>query len=355
MCSIIIFDILGSYCGMHYYDMAFAEILREHNCEAKIYSNFKEDESKPYLKNFFSCGKIKGIFRLFITYWYYLFLVLKTRRSKIVYLTYGEIYEIPFLLISSLSNNVFIDVHEIHALKYKDKSIISKCFEWIYKYGIHNVIYHSDRTGNILKHDKLKMVYVPHFKYVFQKKFKEDKLAKEVKESFNTNKIKFLFFGSLSIVKGIDTVLSTFSKVETEGLNFELVIAGKNVDNVDFSGLNCNNIRIIDRHINDDELVYLYSKTDYVLLPYKKSSQSGIFAMSAYFHKPMILTDIPYFRKMIEEYPSFGICVKESSFKECIISVAKEDSSSDYYTKEDCERFEMKKEIDEFVSRLICI
>ena len=26
--TISIFDVLGAYCGMHYYDMAFAEILR---------------------------------------------------------------------------------------------------------------------------------------------------------------------------------------------------------------------------------------------------------------------------------------------------------------------------------------
>lgn len=353
MCSVIIFDILGAYCGMHYYDMAFAEILREHKCKTIICSNFTENKSKPYLKHFFSCGKIKGFLRIFLSYWTFLFLVIRNRKSKIVYLTYGELYEIPYLLISSLSNKVYIDVHEIHALKYKDKSIISKFFEWIYKHGIHNVIYHSDRTGDILRHDKLNMIYAPHFKYIFQKKFDEDKLSNEIKKCFNSNKIKFLFFGNLSRVKGIDIVLTTFDKLRNESVDFELVIAGKNVDNIDFAELNCDNIKIIDRHINDDELVYLYSSTDYVLLPYKKSSQSGIFAMAAYFHKPMILTDIPYFKKMIEEYPSFGICVNESLFKEVIISQIREYPSKTYYKKEDCERFEMKKEMDEFVKSFI--
>ena len=114
------------------------------------------------------------------------------------------------------------------------------------------------------------MIYAPHFKYIFQKKFEEDKLSNEIKKCFNSNKIKFLFFGNLSRVKGIDIVLTTFDKLRNEGVDFELVIAGKNVDNIDFTELNCDNIKIIDRHINDDELVYLYSSTDYVLLPYKK-------------------------------------------------------------------------------------
>ena len=43
--TISIFDILGAYCGMHYYDMAFAEVLRKRGHEVYIYSNFKERES----------------------------------------------------------------------------------------------------------------------------------------------------------------------------------------------------------------------------------------------------------------------------------------------------------------------
>ena len=85
------------------------------------------------------------------------------------------------------------------------------------------------------------MIYAPHFKYIFQKKFEEDKLSNEIKKCFNSNKIKFLFFGNLSRVKGIDIVLTTFDKLRNEGVDFELVIAGKNVDNIDFTELNCDN------------------------------------------------------------------------------------------------------------------
>ena len=85
-----------------------------------------------------------------------------------------------------------------------------------------------------------------------------------------------------------------------------------------FSDFQDERIKVIDRHINDDELVYLYVHTDFILLPYKKSSQSGIFAMAAYFHKPMILSEIPYFKKMIEEYPSFGVVAGLSDFQPII-------------------------------------
>lgn len=351
--TISIFDILGAYCGMHYYDMAFAEILRNRKQKVLIYSNFSESSNeKAKIPNVFDCGKVKGIAFLLYSYWVFLSLVLSVNKKKrIIYLTYGELYELPFLLMASLSNRIYIDVHEIHALKYRDDSKLSKLFEWIYKKCINNVIYHSQRTFDALKTDGLNMLYVPHFKYVFKKTYDENQVARDMKRCFVGNERKYLFFGNLSTVKGIDTVLEVFKNMD-ETINFELVIAGKNVENIDFSSVATDKIKVFDRHINDDELVYLYSKTDYILLPYKKSSQSGIFAMAAYFHKPMLLSDIPYFRSMLEEFPSFGQLSKLNNFQELIKRSIIENMAS-YYSSKDIERFEMKKETDNFLNAFL--
>ena len=71
----------------------------------------------------------------------------------------------------------------------------------------------------------------------------------------------------------MDLVTDVFGHLSKEQRDkVELVIAGKNVDGMDFSSL-CStspNFKVFDRHINDDEMVYLYSRTDYVLLPYRK-------------------------------------------------------------------------------------
>lgn len=347
-----IFDILGAYCGMHYYDMAFADVLRERGHKVDILSNFSEkQDSKPYLPNFFQCGKITGILRLLCAYFTFFKLIIGRKSATVIYLTYGELYELPFLLLSTLSRNVYVDVHEIHALKYRDTSKVSKLFEVIYRKYIHHVIYHSQRTYDILKNDRLNMLYVPHFKYVFQRTFDVGKLADEVKDCFCSSAPKFLFFGNLSTVKGIDTVMDVFGDLSSTEV-FELVVAGKNVEDIDFSAFQNEKIKVIDRHINDDELVYLYAKTDFVLLPYKKSSQSGIFAMAAYFHKPMLLSAIPYFKQMLQEYPSFGEICSLGHFKECVFDAIHKEQSS-YYSQADCERFEMKTEIDNFVEKLI--
>lgn len=234
--KIIIFDILGSHCGMHYYDIAFADILRNNGCIVDIMSNFSEnDESRPRLRQMFSCSKLHGLLRLLMAYWAFFTEVLRSKAYRIVYLTYGEIYELPFLFISAFSSRVYIDVHEIHALKYNDNSNVSKFFEWIYKHLIHHVIYHSERTRKILGNSKLDMVYVPHFKYVFQKSYDYSKLHDDVKRCFKSHSVKFLFFGNLSTAKGIDTIISVFGHLVGYDEKFELVIAGQNVENLDFS------------------------------------------------------------------------------------------------------------------------
>ena len=247
-----------------------------------------------------------------------------------------------------------MDVHEVHALKYSDTSFVSSIFNWLYCHCIHRIIYHSKRNFELLRDSKATKIYVPHLKYTFQKTYEKDKVSDEISSCFHLPKPKFLFFGNLSRVKGVDVVIDTFSFLQ-DRYDFELVVAGKNVDNMDFSSIIKDKIRIFSRHINDDELVYLYSHTDYVLLPYRKSSQSGIFAMAAYFHKPMILSDISYFKIMIEKYPSFGFVSSISSFTKVIEDIFTMKRKRNYYRKEDCDRFEMKEEIDRFVSQIIGI
>lgn len=345
-----IFDILGAHSGMHYYDKAFVEVLKERNYDCIIYSNYEDGIGYiKYFPNFFNCGRVYGILCFLIAYIRFFRFVITHKKDKIVYLAFGELYELPFLLSVLLSKNGWIDIHEIHALKYKDNSIVSKLFEYFYKRLIHKTIYHSDRTYRILRENKkIHMVYVPHFKYMFQKEYKESMLADDIKQCFISSYTKFLFFGNLSIVKGIDITIDIFTKLQKHE-DFELVIAGKNVENIDFHSIQDSKIKIIDRHINDDELVYLYSHADYILLPYRKSSQSGIFAMAAYFQKPMLLSKIPYFEKMIEEYPSFGIIEDLKYFDSLVKKVISCSISNTYYNQIDCDRFENKNDIDCFV------
>lgn len=355
--TIFIIDLIGSYCGMHYYDEAFAELLRKAGYEVQILSTFAENTNSSFFPIVFNKNKVKSALLLICAYLKFAWHQMTHKNGVYIYMCYGEIYDLLMMTSNIWNQSMFCDVHEVHALKYADGSRMAGLFARYYKVIVRHFIYHSDRTKEILEKIGVKapMLYVPHFKYVFKKSYEVSALADDVTTVFTSReKVKFLFFGNLSIVKGIDLLANVFEKLPKGQCDkVEVVIAGKNVDKTDFSGLRkaSRNFKVIDRHINDDEMVYLYSHTDYVLLPYKKSSQSGIFAMAAYFRKPMLMTDIPYFKKMIAEYPSFGRCVPEHEYGKLLENTILNHSIAEFYTQEDCNKSDDRKQTDIFMNK----
>lgn len=119
-----------------------------------------------------------------------------------------------------------------------------------------------------------------------------------------------MFFGNLNESKGVDILLQAFNLLSDENANkFNLIIAGKDFDGaIDRVKIKDNrSVRIFKRHISDDELRFFYNQVDFLCLPYRKTSQSGILEMAFYFKKPIIASDIPYFQQTLTTFPSFGI------------------------------------------------
>lgn len=353
MNKIYIVDLIGTHCGMHYYHSSFRDILTKGNYDITILSNYSNN-IPSFFPIIFKKNRLSSLFYLLIASIKFFFHVLKHRNKTYIYLSYGEPWDLPFLIIASIFNKKFIiDIHEVHALRYKDESYITKIYKLIYSKFIKNVIYHSDRTNNILNKIKYRQrkLYIPHFKYNFPKKFSIENLGDDILHVFSSDKPKFLFFGNISIVKGGEVLINSFINLGNDINDIEIVIAGKNVDNIDFSIVkNYPNITIIDRHINDDELVFLYQKTNYILLPYLKSSQSGIFAMATYFEKPMILSKIPYFTSMINQFPSFGILTPIEKYEEGIKNIIID--KRNFYSKEDLKKYLEEDIYQSFIKEL---
>ena len=336
--NIYIVDFIGAYCGMDYYDEAFAHLLDSNGYEVRILSDFDSSYGKHYFPKIFGRSKIASLLILMLAIIRLRLKMTVKRQAHFIYLSYGEHYDMLFLKCAWPNNRLIVDVHEVHALKYSDDSRYSKMFENLYINNVSAVIYHSDRTKNILqgKGYKGRMIYVPHFKYEFDTNYDLNNVGIDIKSVFVMEKIKFLFFGNIRIVKGIDVVEEVFSKLSAERVPFELVVAGMNADNYPLEKLR-DISSVFDRHINDDEMKYLYSNCDYVLLPYRKSSQSGIFEMASYFRKPMLLTDIDYFRSQLGNHPDWGVMSSIEDFGDLVRSVFGEHRMF-YHTLEEDEK-----------------
>lgn len=356
MKKVYIVDYIGIHCGMHYYLESFKKIMESINgIEVEFISNFTNDDRQPLFLNMYKGSKLNKGLKLIQNLFRFKKFVKKHINDYFIYLSYGNRIDILFLEIICKAPHHCIDIHEAVAQCYDSNSKIKQMFKRLYQNKIQNVISHSERTDNFLKEYKYsgKCFFVPHFKYIFPKDFNEALISDEVRNGINKNAINILFFGNITKEKGIDTLLEAINLIPDEDAKrINVIIAGK-----DFDGsykkidLKMNrSVKFIIRHISDEELRFLYSNVDYLALPYRKTSQSGILEMAFYFKRPIIATDIPYFKKVLSEYPSFGVLSDSGSINYSRTIHYIINTTFNFFEESEYAKYENRKEIDIFLN-----
>ena len=369
--NIYIVDYLGIHCGMHYYLEAFRKVLNDlPDCQIHILSNFTDDPGeKPFFLNQYR-GTIanKGIC-----------LLRNIRRLKkfirnhpdaiYIYLTYGNTIDIPFMKIIAAAPRHIIDIHEAIAQNVDANIKLRTKFKNIYAGGIQTVISHSTRTDDFLNQYGFtgRILKVPHFKYIFTKDYRTEAVAPDITKAIDKNRLNLLFFGNLNESKGVDILIRSVNLLPDDMADrLNVIIAGKNFDGSVYREIPAQGrkIHIFARHITDDELRFLYQNVDYLSLPYRKTSQSGILEMAFYFKRPIIASDVPYFRLTLEQFPSFGHIAHgleraRSLEKEAeiyartlseIIATNPTGNKKEYFLPADYDRYEHRSEIIDFIN-----
>ena len=110
------------------------------------------------------------------------------------------------------------------------------------------------------------------------------------------------FFGRIEPYKGLDLLIEAFEKLGR--FNIKLIVAGSGlIDNITARKIAANkNITLINRYIADEEFQGLMDQVDFIVLPYKRASQSGVIPMSFAFGKTVIATKVG----ALEEQVPFG-------------------------------------------------
>ena len=107
-----------------------------------------------------------------------------------------------------------------------------------------------------------------------------------------------LFFGTLHLYKGVHLLYETYLSHPTLQ-DRPLVIAG--TQRIYFERhADERNVTFINRFIDDSEVSDLFSRAAVVVYPYISATQSGVTSIAGYFGKPMVLSDLPYFRETCE-------------------------------------------------------
>lgn len=353
---IYLVDYIGEHCGMHYYLDAFREVLeREDGVRTGIVSNFNDAGESPVFLNHYKGNKLQKAWKAWRNVRRLKRFVKTHPDDKFIYLTYGTVLDPMFLNAVTAAPNHCVDIHEAIAQNEEHNELLTKSLAAVYRNKVKSVISHSERTDRFLKEYGYsgKTYHVPHFKYIFPKEFNPANVAHDVKESVDEGRINLLFFGNLTKEKGVDILMEAINLLDDETAEkYNVVIAGKDRDgSCDSVRPKCGRkIHLIKRHISDDELRYLYAHTDLLALPYRKTSQSGILEMAFYFRKPIVASDIPYFRKMLTEFPSFGMLAGKGAreYSRALAEYANGEKR-DSFADEHYARYENRAEVADFM------
>ena len=158
-------------------------------------------------------------------------------------------------------------------------------------------------TNSMEQYDKLKKRF-PEKKLVFHSfpslVTHEIIKGKEVPiELKNQSKPYILFFGRIEEYKGIHLLYQAFMESEGVKEKYNLVIAGGGQIGFERQS-NDDQVIFLNRYIKDTEIAFLYKNAACVVYPYISATQSGVLSLAFYYQAPVLASDVPFFKGIIE-------------------------------------------------------
>lgn len=116
------------------------------------------------------------------------------------------------------------------------------------------------------------------------------------KELDNEKEGYYLFFGRIEKYKGVLQLVKAYNSVSRESAKVpKLVIAGsgKFLQEEKHEIEKNSRIIVLNRFIDDSEMVWLFQNCSVLVAPYIEASQSGVLPIAYYYGKPVIASNIP--------------------------------------------------------------
>ena len=160
----------------------------------------------------------------------------------------------------------------------------------------------------------------------------------------DSSKLNLLFFGNVVLNKRLDLLIQAVKELPIEiKRKVHLTIAGKcNVPQQYIEQIgNDESISAYFKRIDDCEIAELFTKHDFLMLPYQDVAQSGPHMIAYYYNLPVIASDIDGFKERVEDGVN-GMLFKSKSvddLKEKIIKAANMTNDEKSKMKENLKAF----------------
>jgi len=354
--QVFLVDLIGVHTGAHYYNNSFCELFdKGDGINVAVLSNYSHNLSRVFFPYLFNGNVVLKALKLLFAFVKLTLFILIYRKSYFIYQSFGNRIDTLFMLLGWIGGNRFIlDVHDLYDTSKVNsnsckRSVINKLK------SINKVIIHSEKVQKQLVSLGYSgdVILVPHFRYNFELIPKEER--NDVTDLFDRKKINLLFFGHIRESKGIKELFKLINGIEDikAQRSINLVVVGSDTnqcfERFDLHISNKVNLNKLLRKVSDSEMQSAYSYADYVMLPYLSISQSGVLESAISYRKPVLASDLPFFKKYLSQYPSFGVQFNvndQQSFNNLVDNFV--DSNKEYYLDEDLKKYMNNQVFEEF-------
>lgn len=332
-------------------------VIREENLKNEF--NWIQNDNIKFIQ--YPQSRINRIlFRLYPTELIkYINYLIRERKIDIIYTLTGELILCHY--IKRLQSKIKI-LHTIHDATHHDTTYLS-IGQWLNDklfLDIPNrlMIKHAKNaiTNSVAQIEYLKKKYKNHY-YAFSPfpSLITEPIANgnvPVKELENVNNY-ILFFGRIEKYKGIDLLYNLYCN-NKDLQKYPLVIAGSGKIYFKLNS-DINNIFIINRFIDDNELKDLFNKSKIVVYPYISGTQSGVLSLASFFGKRMVVSNIPFFKEIIDIKDNSILLTdvnNQNSFYQSILQSLNTDSNSHNFYKKNYSQYSQTSNINSIIDSI---
>lgn len=185
-----------------------------------------------------------------------------------------------------------VEPHEHH--------LIDKPFNRYFLRAVDGFVYMSDEVGRQLRaYTDAPALFSPHPRFEnFGERIDRETACERIK--LDPTQRYALFFGLIRDYKGLDLLLRAWAQLRDAGktVGRKLIVAGefytarepymRLIEELGLQG----ELILHDRFIPDAEVRNYFSAADFVVLPYRSATQSGVTQIAYQFATPMVVTDV---------------------------------------------------------------
>jgi glycosyltransferase involved in cell wall biosynthesis len=202
-------------------------------------------------------------------------------------------------------SKIVVTVHDV--LPHDTGETHKKTFNALYRMA-DRLICHSDhvrtRLGAEFSVPEERVSVIPHGPFFYDLPEAGPEQTPQDSEE-EPDGVLVLWQGIIFPYKGVDLLLSAWQRVEAQGGNCRLVIAGTGTPELleqireQMKSLGLKRVQLHLRFISARELVALYRAADVVVYPYRAITTSGALATGLALGKTIVASDLPVFRELL--------------------------------------------------------